>query len=107
MKRYGENIEDAHMVEKSIHSNDSKFDLVAMDINQSKNMDMMIVDELQGSCYLMKRSRSKKKKPLIQAFVAKVLLKDIRSNAILVPTQKEVDKVVAMEKEEVIMEFWT
>ena len=49
MKKYGENLEDVHVVEKIICFLNSKFDLVSIAIEQYENLETMTIDEFQGA----------------------------------------------------------
>ena len=62
-------------MEKILRSLDLKFNLVFVATDQSQNLESMIVDELQGTL-LAYEDRLKIKNPLVQAFQAKVSLKD-------------------------------
>ena len=49
LKTYGENTENAHMVEKVLHSLISRFDYVVCVIEESKDLDALTFEELEGS----------------------------------------------------------
>ncbi|KAI4313325.1 hypothetical protein L6164_026312 [Bauhinia variegata] len=66
MKIYGENLEDVNVVEKIICTLHSKFEVIAMSIKQSQNLEGITIDELQGSLQAYEE-RLKKKEPIIQA----------------------------------------
>jgi hypothetical protein len=49
MRRNGENIDDVGVMEKILRSLDSKFDHVVIAIEELKNLEDLIVEELMGS----------------------------------------------------------
>ena len=49
MRRNGKEMEDVQVVEKILWSLNSKFNFVAVVIEESKDLEMMIVEELLGS----------------------------------------------------------
>lgn len=46
MKHYGKNMEDVHVVENILHSLTVKFDFLVCAIEESKDIESMIVDQL-------------------------------------------------------------
>jgi len=46
MKHYGKNMEDVHVVENILHSLAVKFDFLVCAIEESKDIESMIVDQL-------------------------------------------------------------
>lgn len=48
MRLYGEDMKDVKVVEKLLRSLDEKFDYVICSIEESKDIDALTIDELQG-----------------------------------------------------------
>nr|XP_004492156.1 uncharacterized protein LOC101488591 [Cicer arietinum] len=62
MKRYGDKIEDVRVTEKILRSLIPKFDYVVCVIEEPKDLDSVSIEELEGSCKLKKKERSKGKR---------------------------------------------
>ena len=77
MKRYGDKIEDVCVVEKILRSLTPKFDYVVCVIEESKDLDSMTLEELEGSLQAHEdKIKRRQDEPLEQALKAKVSLKD-------------------------------
>ncbi|XP_012074997.2 uncharacterized protein LOC105636344 [Jatropha curcas] len=76
LKRYGEKLEDVHVVEKILCSLISKFDYVAYVIEESKDSDSLTVEELEVSLQAYEEKiKRRQEESLEQALKAKVTLK--------------------------------
>jgi transcriptional regulator with GAF, ATPase, and Fis domain len=73
MKRLGEKIEDVRVVEKILRSVNVKFNHVVVAIDESKDIDSMMVDELNGSLMAHEeRIKRNQQEPVDQALQAKI-----------------------------------
>ncbi|KZV56070.1 hypothetical protein F511_06087 [Dorcoceras hygrometricum] len=80
MKRYGEDVKDERIVGKILRSLDSKFDYIVVAIEESKDLDIMTVDE---TFWITASSRKRLKNPhesVEQALKARSSLKEKETN---------------------------
>ncbi|XP_044475004.1 uncharacterized protein LOC123202923 [Mangifera indica] len=77
MKRYGDQIEDVLVVEKILRSLTPKFDYVVCVIEESKDLDFLSLEQLEGSLQAHEdKIKRREDEPLKQALKVKVSLKD-------------------------------
>ena len=68
MKRYGETISDEQVVEKILRSLDEKFNFIVVDIEESKDLSTMSIDQLISSLQAKKSFLSRKSRRLSNFF---------------------------------------
>ncbi|XP_022875679.1 uncharacterized protein LOC111394138 [Olea europaea var. sylvestris] len=73
-KRYEENIEECHIIEKILRSLGSKLEFVSIAIKESNNLDTMILDQLMGSLQAYKERLKKKGELVAQVLQTNVSL---------------------------------
>ncbi|XP_070014699.1 uncharacterized protein [Nicotiana sylvestris] len=79
LRRYGEDIEDVRMVEKILLTLTPKFDFVVCAIEESKDLDSMMVEQLEGSLQAHEEKIKRRQEvPLEQHLKTQASFKDYR-----------------------------
>jgi RNase P protein component len=78
MRRNGEALSDARIIEKILRSLNPKFDFVIVAIEESKELDKLTMDELMSSLQAHEQKIVKKDKAIEHALQSKLSLKEGR-----------------------------
>ncbi|KAH0712636.1 hypothetical protein KY289_008595 [Solanum tuberosum] len=102
LRRYGEEVDDACVVEKILRSLTPKFDYVVCVIEESKDLDSMVIEQLKGSLQAHEEKMKRRKEhSLKQLLKNQVSFKGFEGEK----NYKEMDNgeaVEAVEEEEVV-----
>ncbi|KAH0715264.1 hypothetical protein KY284_008169 [Solanum tuberosum] len=102
LRRYGEEVNDACVVEKILRSLTPKFDYVVCAIEESKDLDSMVIEQLKGSLQAHEEKMKRRKEhSLEQLLKTQVSFKGFEGEK----NYKEMDNgeaVEAVEEEEVV-----
>ena len=68
LKRNGEKLEDVRIMENILHSLDPKFEHIVVTIEETKDLEIMTVEQLQGSLQAYEDKHKKKQEVTEQLF---------------------------------------